>query len=91
MDFDELFVDAVEDEGKFILAGREGKGKVFVEGGPEGEGVRPSHQTSWVVGLYAMLVKIALVPGAIDASAVGLVTSLVSLATPNTPYSGFMP
>jgi len=36
-------------------------------------------------------VKIALVPGAIDSIAVGLVPSLVSLATPKTPNSGFMP
>ena len=35
--------------------------------------------------------KIVLVPSPTEASAVGLVASLVSLATPKTPYSGFMP
>src|ERR1700722_5694979 len=53
--------------------------------------VRPSNQTSCVFSFQAMLVKIALVPGAIDSIAVGLVFSLVSLATPKTPFSGFMP
>ena len=38
-----------------------------------------------------MLVKMTLVPGSTECSAVGLVVSLVSLATPKTPYSGFMP
>ena len=56
-----------------------------------GFSVRPSHQTSCVLTLYATLVKIARVPGAIESIAVGLVVSLVSLATPKTPNSGFMP
>src|ERR1700712_1584154 len=57
-------------------------------GSAGGSGVLPSHQTSWVSALYATLVKIVPVPGAIASTAVGLVSSLVSLATPKTPNSG---
>src|ERR1700733_207837 len=55
-----------------------------------GSAVRPSHHTSSVWSLYATLVKIVPVPGAIDSIAVGVVTSFVSRATPNTPNSGLI-
>src|SRR6185312_6125607 len=53
-------------------------------------GVRPSHQTASVSSLYATLVNSVLVPGATEATPTGLVASLVSRATPNTPYSGLI-
>src|SRR3954470_6310751 len=55
-----------------------------------GAGVLPSHQTSWVLSLYATFVNSVPVPGATASTAVGLVVSLVSLATPNTPFSGLI-
>src|ERR1700728_186140 len=55
-----------------------------------GAEVRPSHQTSSVWSLYATLVKIVPVPGAIASIAVGLVISFVSFVTPNTPNSGLI-